>query len=279
MPQNEEPNATLSTVTDPKISVVMPCFNACATIAESLRSISSQEPKAYEVLAQDGQSNDGTLDILRYHDAEIDVVSEPDAGQTDALNRALRRATGDVIGWLNADDVYLPGAFRRVSDAFKQHPSADLVYGDFALIDGEGHRLRRYHVSAWDWERFLRRGYSVWSGATFFHRRVFERFGEFDPTLHYCMDLEYMLRIGRSIEAIPIPEVLGAFRIHNASKSGGIPFRFLREAHTVRRKYSRGSARLRVAALIADGSQLTYLCTRRIWLSRAWSTMRSEKRL
>src|SRR5713101_2181320 len=115
----------------PKISVVIPCFNARSTVEETLRSVLSQDAKAYEVIVQDGGSNDGTLEILHRYGGDISYVSEPDAGQSDALNRAIQRANGDIIGWLNADDIYTPGAFRLVADAFIQYPSADLVYGDF----------------------------------------------------------------------------------------------------------------------------------------------------
>lgn len=262
----------------PRISILIPSYNARTWIEETIESALRQSVSPHEIFVQDGGSTDGTVELLRGY-PELRYASEPDRGQSDALNRALSRTTGDIIGWLNADDVYAPGALMRVEEAFRTQTSVDVVYGDFALIDQRGQRIRWYYVSEWDWRRFISHGCYIFSGATFFRRSVFDRFGMFDESLHYCMDLEFLLRLGSDVETFHIPEVLGSLRIHDLSKSGSVAYRFVSEAHRVRWRYSAASPALRGAAVISDVRQLAYLASRRFWLSRIWRSARSEKRL
>jgi glycosyltransferase involved in cell wall biosynthesis len=263
---------------EPRISIIMPCFNAAATVAETMTSVASQNVPA-EIVVQDGGSTDGTLEILRQFGSRISVESEKDSGQSNALNKALARATGDVVGWLNADDLYMPGALEHVLTFARKHPEVDVIYGDFVLIRSDGKQLRRYYVQDWNWDRFISHGCYVWSGATFYRRRVFEQYGGFNEQLQYCMDGDFIFRIAQSVNAAHIPYVLGAFRIHNNSKSGGTPFRFVREGFSVRWMHSGGSFRLRGYAVWAAFRSSLYLLTRRIWLSDTWSSIRSEKKL
>ncbi len=262
-----------------RLSIIMPCFNARATIERAIDSVLSQDYPVHELIIQDGASRDGTLEILRKYGSPVSVISEPDHGQSDALNRALKQVTGDAVGWLNADDFYTKGAFRPVAEAFDRHPEVDFVYGDFALLDAAGRRIRRYYVSQWDWSRLFLHGLYLFSGATFFRRDLFDSVGDFNTRLHYTMDLEFFLRLGPSTRAVHVPEVLGAFTAFETSKSSTVPFQFLREAREVYREYAQDSARLRIAVLIRLARGLAYVSTRPIWRSRIWSRLRPDKRL
>src|SRR5262249_46332860 len=114
---------------------------------------------------------------------------------------------------------------------------------------------------------------------TFFRKSIFERYGLFDARLHYCMDLEFMLRIGRYVKTRHIPALIGRFRVHDTSKSGTVPHRFIQESGLIRAYYSRGSVILRSKAWYGQLRNRVYVSTRRIWLSPAWSRIRRTKRL
>ena len=125
-----------------KVSLVTPCYNAVATIDETIRSVLDQEGVDLEYIVTDGGSTDGTADIIRRYESRLAWwVSERDRGQVDALNKGLARATGDVLGFLNGDDVLVPGALKTVCAAFAAQPKVELVHGGIEWIDLDGHSL------------------------------------------------------------------------------------------------------------------------------------------
>src|SRR5829696_2974059 len=217
-------------VSFPLISIVIPCFNAAATIRESIESVLSQDYQPLEVIIQDGGSSDDTIEILREYGDRLNIVSEPDSGQADALKKGIPRSQGTIVGWLNADDIYAPGALTHIARVFQSQPDMDMVYGDFQLINEHGAVLRRINLSDWEWEKLITRATIPFSGATFFHRRVFQRYGMFDESLHYAMDLEYFLRVGRTVRADYVPAILASFRVHQASKTGSVPLKFVMDS-------------------------------------------------
>jgi glycosyltransferase involved in cell wall biosynthesis len=126
----------------PTITVVTPSFNAAATIEDTLRSVRQQDYPHVEHVVVDGGSTDGTLEILQRADA-IRYVSEPDRGLSHAMNKGVAMAGGAVIGWLNADDLYLPGALRAIGEAFAAQPQAEWATGRCLIVDGAGREIRR----------------------------------------------------------------------------------------------------------------------------------------
>src|SRR4051812_49832637 len=116
-------------------SIVTPCLNSEATIAQTLRSVRTQDVEGLEHVIIDGGSTDGTLDILRAADGPVMFISEPDNGLSEAVNKGIRMARNDVIGWLNADDVYLSGALRRVQEGFEAPPPPPVAAGGCPVID------------------------------------------------------------------------------------------------------------------------------------------------
>lgn len=169
----------------------------------------------------DNCSADATLDVLRSYPHLI-WRSEPDRGQTEALNRALSCATGDIIGWLNADDCYLPGCFQSVVDAFRAKAETDIVFGDYRWVDAQGRVLRlRKEI---DFDLFILKYLHVLyipTTATFFSRRVIGEGYYLNPAYQYAMDYEWFLRMALAgLEFTHIRRCLADFRMHPLSKTG-----------------------------------------------------------
>jgi glycosyltransferase involved in cell wall biosynthesis len=181
----------------PKLTIVTPSFNQAAFLERTLRSVLDQGYENLEYIVVDGGSTDGSAEILeRYADRLAWWVSEPDAGQTDAINKGLRRATGDVIAYINSDDHYLPGAFEAAVGALERS-DALWVVGSARFVDAND---RPSHV----WEPHLpRRGRHWWlldpwgvpQAATFWRRESFDRYGHFREDMHYVFDTEFGLRL------------------------------------------------------------------------------------
>jgi len=259
------------------VSILVPSYNPGSFLATALDSVLSQDTDV-EVVVQDACSDQETRGILDSFSDRVSLHIEPDRGQADALNKAFCRSSGDIIGWLNADDIYYPGAIGQVLDAFSQDERLDVVYGDYALIDSGGAQLRRYYIGPWDWKRFYRLGCYVFSGATFFRRRVLGPEPPFDPSLHYCMDYDLFLRIASSATAQHIPSVLGALRVHPGSKSIGGAWKFLPEAYHVRRRYATDRASQRSAMLVAARDAVV-IAAQPIRYSRTWARLRPARSL
>jgi glycosyltransferase involved in cell wall biosynthesis len=173
----------------------------------------------------DGGSTDQTLEILRKYETGLRFISEKDRGQSDAINKGLQLVTGDVISYLNSDDVLEPGALIRVGEFFASHPDAFWLAGRCRMIDPQGREIRKtitLYKNFWLYTRsyqVLRVLDFISQPATFWRRQVIDRIGKFDESLHYAMDYDYSLRVGEYYKLWTVPETLASFRVHPASKS------------------------------------------------------------
>jgi glycosyltransferase involved in cell wall biosynthesis len=225
----------------PTITIVTPCLNASATLPGALESVRAQRYEAeIDHVVIDGGSSDGTLDILASAEG-VRFVSEPDRGLSDAVNKGIRLARGEIVGWLNADDVYLPGAFRHVGETFAQHPEADWATGQCTIIDAEQRETRKA-VTAYK-NFFLRRyRYSlllvqnfVSCPATFVRRTAFEQVGMLDERFRYSMDYDLWLRLGRHSDPLIVDRPLASFRMTEGSLSmTGFEAQFAEHAQNAR---------------------------------------------
>jgi glycosyltransferase involved in cell wall biosynthesis len=193
-------------------TIVTPSYNQAQHVGETMESVLSQQGDfAIEYFVIDGGSRDGSVEIIREYAEQVASgdwptrcakvsmawVSEPDRGQSDAINKGLRRATGDIVTYINSDDLFCPGAFQRVADEFSAHPEVDFVHGDGDVIDESG-RLqwewlsRRYDYSVLTTYHFLWNAITnyILQPATFWRRAALDRIGYLDESFHYAMDLE-----------------------------------------------------------------------------------------
>lgn len=209
----------------PSITVVTPCLNAAATLPETLESVRAQGYPRLEHVVVDGGSTDGTVELLEAAEG-VRFVSEPDKGLSDAMNKGIHMATGDIVGWLNADDAYEPGALHAVASAFASHPDALWATGRVRITDGSGEEIRSW-VSRY--KRFFLRRYSlrsllvqnyVQAPATFIRRdALLAEPGPFDLRFKYSMDYDLWLRLARKGDPIVLDRDLATFRMAEGSLS------------------------------------------------------------
>jgi glycosyltransferase involved in cell wall biosynthesis len=251
-------------MTEPSISVLVPSLDAEEFIGAAIRSALDQRPPPLEVLVQDGGSRDATLAAVEaIGDERISVVSEPDRGQSDALNRALGRARGDWVVWLNADDLIADDAFENAAPLAKD--GVDLVYGDYGYVDEGGEVIREFEVAeTLDRHRLLTDGFELFSGAALFRRSLFERFGGLDTDLRMAMDYDLYLRIAPYARAVHCPAILAYLRRHGRSATTEISWRLVREDVRVRRRYGGYSGRTAPGILLYDAKRVLDVSSLRV---------------
>jgi glycosyltransferase involved in cell wall biosynthesis len=211
----------------PKISVVTPSFNQAQFIRATIDSVLSQEYPDLEYFVVDGGSTDGTVEILKSYGNKLNWVSEKDRGQTDAINKGLRRSTGEIMTYLNSDDVYLPGTLKRVGEYY-QKTKADWITGDCLTIDEEGKPSKGNTIISL-YKRFLMAIYSPLTlriadsmlpqPSTFWSRNAWDKVGEFNEKYHYVMDYDYWLRMSTLYKPHDLKVPLSGFRFQQESKS------------------------------------------------------------
>ncbi|MDW8281235.1 MAG: glycosyltransferase family 2 protein [Myxococcales bacterium] len=213
-----------------RVSVLTPSYNQARFLLANLDSVRAQGAVVREHIVVDGGSTDGSTTLLAgRQDARLRWISEPDHGQSDALNKALRWATGDVIGWLNSDDVYLPGAARRAVELLNDNPHLGMVFGHCYKIDEQGRLVGQVTAHNVTLEDMLCYD-TIPQPSCFVRREVLERAGGLDVTLHYAMDYDLWLRIGLlGVAWRAVDEVWAGFRVHSGSKSSSEADRFLPE--------------------------------------------------
>jgi glycosyltransferase involved in cell wall biosynthesis len=208
------------------ITVITPSYNQGHFIGQTIESVISQQFNGIlEYLVIDGGSADSTLEILHWHRDRLKWVSEPDRGLADAVNKGVALAEGEIIGWINSDDLYLPGALEAVSAYFAEHPECGWLFGKCRIIDSAGMerwrwitRYKNLGLKFYSRRKLLRENF-ISQPAVFFRKDLFDRAGGLDISLRYAMDYDLWLRFSALGDPGFIDRELSAFRRHGASKS------------------------------------------------------------
>ena len=197
----------------------MPSFNQGRFLGRTLRSIIRQDYVNTEIVVIDGGSNDNTIDVIKSYGQYIDYwVSEPDRGQSHAINKALGHCTGDLIGWQNSDDVYLPGAFSTLVSLWESRPNADCYFGNSLLIDSDDEVIAERRYVPFSLRGFLFEGYVITNQSAFFRGDAFRALGV-DESLRCAMDADLFIRLALNDgEFAFCRDFLGALRIHPDTK-------------------------------------------------------------
>lgn len=195
----------------------------------------------------DGGSNDGTLEVLKKYSKHITWKSEKDRGQSDAINKGLRIATGDIVAFLNSDDTYEPDAIKRVAHFFKQNPEKKWVYGKCRIINDDGMEIRKpitayknLLLKRYNYNKLLSENF-ISQPATFWKREIHQDIGYLNENEHYCMDYEFWLRIGQKYPAGVIQDYLANFRYYADSKSGRVNKKQFQDELRIAKKNSKGA--------------------------------------
>lgn len=222
---------------NPLVTIVVPSYNQGQFIDDTLKSILNQDYPNIEVIVMDGGSTDQTLEVLKRYEGRITYISEPDNGQSHAINKGFRMAKGEIVAWLNSDDIYPDRmSVRHMVVAFGRNTKADLIYGDFIEIDKNNVLLKIYKRPSYSLSRLLRIGY-ISQPATFFRRRVIENI-QVREDLRYALDLEYWLRADKlKFHIWHINYLIAAERVHGEAKCVRDYWEMASEARVVRESY------------------------------------------
>lgn len=199
--------------------MVTPSYNQASFLGRTIESVLSQDYSRLEYVIRDGGSNDGSVDVLRRFDGRVQWISERDDGQSDAIERGFRNTSGEIMGWLNSDDLLLPGTLKYVARFFAENPHVDVVYGHRVLIDEHDNEIGRWVVPPHDGDT-LRWVDTVPQETMFWRRRLWDRVGGIDPSFHFAMDWDLILRfLDADARFVRLPRFLGAFRVHEDQKT------------------------------------------------------------
>lgn len=203
----------------PRVSIVTPSYNQGRFIKQTIDSVLGQSYGDIEYRVVDGGSTDETVSILKSYGARLNWISEPDKGQTDAINKGLARSTGEIRAYLNSDDVLLPDAVEKVVKHFQRHPDLDLVYGRAMLVDEQGRKVGMYETADYSFDLLICQC-CICQPAAFWRTRIAEAVGPFDDHLDYAMDYDYWLRIDRAGGRIEhLHETLASWRRYAETKT------------------------------------------------------------
>lgn len=220
----------------PKISVVTPSFNQGQFIEETIRSVLLQGYPNLEFIIIDGGSTDGTLEIIRRYEPWLAYwVSEPDRGQSHAVNKGIQRASGEIIHWLNSDDLLLPGSLALVAQKFHENPGVKLVTGQARIINEKGEVTGELRSAFTTWEEAATSPRnSIRQVSSFFSGTLFDELGLLNESLHIAMDTELLIRFTRVHEPLILSDHLTAFRVQPGAKTASQLLRGYEETDRVR---------------------------------------------
>jgi glycosyltransferase involved in cell wall biosynthesis len=253
-----------------KFTIITPSYNQGDHLEKTILSVIEQDYPLVEYLVIDGGSTDHSVDIIKKYEDRIDFwISEPDRGQSHAINKGLERATGEIISWINSDDQLLPGALTRAAQYFEQDPSLYLLHGK-SIIQGPDAEFTKGAIMQ-DIEARLLAGLPYPQPASFFLRKIFDEFGPLEENLHFGMDYDLLMRVHLNYKVLGVPDIFSRYLLHDQSKStlqnksfavdwAAVYCKFLRSVQPLPKTYIDTLKKLR---LYQDGAS-SYPCRKNI---------------
>lgn len=233
---------TQTAISLPKISIVTPTLNQGRFLEQCILSVLAQGYDNLELIVIDGGSCDKTLEIIHQYARHITHwVSEPDAGQSDAINKGFRLARGDLVAWLNADDFYLENCLKTVASAYRQHPDASFIFGDGVRVDEQGTHESTFWEGlqpSFDRTALIYGLNYILQPASFINHRCLKEINYLNTDLHYGMDTDLWIRLSGVAEPFAIPAVLAASREYSETKTSSGSFARIEELRRIAEKYS-----------------------------------------
>lgn len=255
----------------PLISIITPSYNQAPYIRQTIESVIRQDYDNIQYIIIDGGSTDGSVDIIKEYTDFLDFwVSEPDKGQSDAINKGLSKAKGDLVTWINSDDLLLPGALSLVADAWSRSPETPIITSECLLISRDNEYIGcRVVPKQYRW--FSERGLVyICQPGTFWKRDIFQTDNVLDQRLHAAMDQDLWYRISLYFNgAIKLDHCLAAFRFHEESKTSKLESLFSKETTLIMKRYCNGITHINYATLIIYGilKMLNGCYIKQFWLS------------
>lgn len=205
---------------NPKVSIITPSYNQAQFLEASIESVLQQDYPNIEYIIVDGGSKDNSVEIIKkYQDRLAWWVSEKDKGHADALNKGFSHASGEILAWLNSDDVYFPHAVSEAVEILRTKPEVGMVYGDADLIDDSGAPAGKFASKQTSYRQMLRGSVHVPQATTFFRADVWNQIGPLDLSLFFSFDYDLWVRIAKVSQVLYVPKRWAQFRIHDAGKT------------------------------------------------------------
>ncbi len=203
-----------------RVSIVTPSYNQSKYLERTIQSVINQDYVDIEYIVIDGGSDDGSVEIIQQYQDQITYwVSEPDKGQTDAINKGFAKASGDILAWINSDDTLEPGAVSRAVQVLAENPEVGMVYGHGFFINAEDAKIGEFPSAQTDYRK-LRRGYvHICQQAAFWRASLWKKAGPLDDSIYFAMDYDLWLHLAKEAPMLYIPEHWANFRLHSDAKT------------------------------------------------------------
>ncbi|MBI9049645.1 MAG: glycosyltransferase [Anaerolineaceae bacterium] len=202
-----------------KISIITPSFQQAAFLEQTMKSVLEQGYANLEYIVIDGGSTDSSVEQIKKVQSQLAYwVSEADQGQAHAINKGLQKASGEIIGWINSDDYYLPRVLNQVADVFQENPDIGLVYGDVLAVDGNGKPINVMCYAPWTVKDLLQFRI-IGQSSVFFRRETLQKSGLLDAQYHYLLDHHLWIRMAAQTKMVYVPQIWSAARYHEQAKN------------------------------------------------------------
>ena len=204
----------------PLVSIVTPSYNQIQFLEKTIESVLTQDYPNLEYIIVDGDSKAGSQELRQRYEKELTAwISEPDQGQSEAINKGFNLAKGEIFAWLNSDDLYYPWTIEQAVDYLLNTPEVGMVYGDAHLINDTGQVIRMFNSRQTNFQRLMRGGVYICQSAAFWYADLFRKVGTLDPSYYFAMDYDLWVKFAKITEIRYVPQLWSSFRIHSQGKS------------------------------------------------------------